>query len=76
MRLYQQVLDMGGAAVETLEKVLGCTLAEALSIVHPADHAATNAAYAQVLGGPTCSGSRTGTAAVAAVPARPGALRG
>lgn len=26
MRVYQQVLDMGGAAVETLEKVLGCTL--------------------------------------------------
>jgi hypothetical protein len=30
MRVYQQVLDMGGAAVETLEKVLGCTLDEAL----------------------------------------------
>ncbi|MGH2955434.1 MAG: tyrosine-type recombinase/integrase [Solirubrobacterales bacterium] len=32
MRVYQQVLDMGGAAVETLEQVLGCTLPEALSI--------------------------------------------
>ena len=32
MRVYQQVLDMGGAAVETLERVLGCTLQEALSI--------------------------------------------
>jgi len=32
MRIYQQVLDMGGAAVETLERVLGCTLGEALSI--------------------------------------------
>jgi integrase len=31
MRVYQQVLDMGGAAVETLEKVLGCTLDEALT---------------------------------------------
>jgi integrase len=27
MRVYQQVLDMGGAAVDTLEKVLGCTSA-------------------------------------------------
>jgi hypothetical protein len=32
MRVYQQVLDMGGAGVETLERVLGCTLQEALSI--------------------------------------------
>jgi hypothetical protein len=32
MRVYQQVLDMGGVAVETLERVLGCTLQEALSI--------------------------------------------
>jgi integrase len=31
MRVYQQVLDMGGAGVETLEKVLGCTLDEALT---------------------------------------------
>jgi hypothetical protein len=31
MRVYQQVLDMGGAAVETLESVLGCTLEEALT---------------------------------------------
>lgn len=31
MRVYQQVLDMGGAAVDTLEKVLGCTLEEALA---------------------------------------------
>jgi hypothetical protein len=30
MRVYQQVFDMGGVAVETLEKVLGCTLYEAL----------------------------------------------
>ena len=27
----QQVLDMGGAAVETLEKVLGCTIEEAFA---------------------------------------------
>jgi hypothetical protein len=32
MRVYQQVLDMGGAAVETLERVLGCTIQEALAI--------------------------------------------
>jgi integrase len=32
MRVYQQVLDMGGAAVETLEKVIGCALPEALAI--------------------------------------------
>jgi hypothetical protein len=31
MRVYQQVLDMGGVAVETLGKVLGCTLDEALA---------------------------------------------
>jgi hypothetical protein len=31
MRVYQQVLDMGGAAVETLERVLGCTIQEALA---------------------------------------------
>jgi predicted metal-dependent phosphotriesterase family hydrolase len=31
MRVYQQVLDMSGMAVETLEKVLGCTLDEALA---------------------------------------------
>jgi hypothetical protein len=29
MRVYQQVLDMGGAAVEALERVPGCTLQEA-----------------------------------------------
>ena len=29
MRVYQQVLDMGGEAVERLEKVLGCTIKEA-----------------------------------------------
>jgi integrase len=31
MRVYQQVLDMGGAAVETLETALGYTLDEALA---------------------------------------------
>ena len=29
MRVYQQVLDMGGSAVEALEGVLGCTIEEA-----------------------------------------------
>jgi integrase len=32
MRVYQQVLDMGGGAVETLEQVLGCTIQEAFAI--------------------------------------------
>ena len=32
MRVYQQVLDMGGGAVETLEQVLGCTIPEAFAI--------------------------------------------
>jgi integrase len=31
MRVYQQVLDMGGGAVKTLERVLGCTIQEALA---------------------------------------------
>ena len=31
MRVYQQLLDMGGEAAETLEKVLGCTLDGALT---------------------------------------------
>ena len=32
MRVYQQVLDMGGGAVQALERVLGCTIHEALAI--------------------------------------------
>ena len=32
MRIYQQVLDMGGAAVEVLENVLGCSIEEAFTI--------------------------------------------
>jgi hypothetical protein len=31
MRVYQQVLDMGGATVKTLGRGLGCTLDEALT---------------------------------------------
>jgi hypothetical protein len=31
MRVYQQVLDMGGGAMETLERVLGCTRQQALA---------------------------------------------
>jgi integrase-like protein len=31
MRIYQQVLDMGDAGVETLEKVIGCTLTDAFN---------------------------------------------
>jgi hypothetical protein len=32
MRIYQQVLDMGGWAIDALERVLGCTLEEAAAI--------------------------------------------
>jgi integrase len=31
MRVYQQVLDTGGGAVEALERVLGCTIQEAFN---------------------------------------------
>ena len=31
MRVYQQVLDMDGRAVEKLEKVLGCSVEEAFT---------------------------------------------
>jgi integrase len=32
MRIYQQVLDMGGAAIEVFESVLGCSIEEAFTI--------------------------------------------
>jgi integrase len=32
MRIYQQVLDMGGAGVDVLESVLGCDIKEAFTI--------------------------------------------
>ena len=32
LSVYQQVLDMSGDAVETLEEILGCSLAEARAI--------------------------------------------
>jgi hypothetical protein len=32
MRIYQQVLDMGGAAVEVLESVVGCSIEAAFTI--------------------------------------------
>jgi hypothetical protein len=32
MRIYQQVLDMGGAAVEVLESVVACSIEEAFTI--------------------------------------------
>ena len=43
MRVYLQVLDMGGAAVEQLDGVLGCTIQEAFvsysgrEVWHPKD---------------------------------------
>jgi integrase len=33
MRVYQQVLDLGGSAPERLERVLGCTVDEAFSLL-------------------------------------------
>ncbi len=33
MRVYQQVLDLGGSAPEQLERVLGCTVDEAFSLL-------------------------------------------
>jgi hypothetical protein len=51
MRVYQQVLDLGGAAPEQLELVLGCTFDEAFWLLSgreprtpgaPGTHAATS----------------------------------
>jgi hypothetical protein len=33
MRIYQQVLDMGDAGVDTLETVVGCTLTDAFTLL-------------------------------------------
>jgi hypothetical protein len=33
MRVYQQVLDMGDAGVETLEKAIGCSLTDAVTLL-------------------------------------------
>jgi integrase len=33
MRVYQQVLDLGGSAPEQLERVLGCTVDEAFTLL-------------------------------------------
>jgi hypothetical protein len=33
MRVYQQVLDMGDAGVETLEKAIGCSLPDAFTLL-------------------------------------------
>jgi hypothetical protein len=32
-RVYQQALDMGDAGVETLEKVIGCSLTDACTLL-------------------------------------------
>lgn len=32
LAVYQQVLDLGKGSVETLEQILGCTLAEARAV--------------------------------------------
>jgi hypothetical protein len=42
MRVYQQVMDMGDAGVETLEKLLGCTLSEAFELLSGRGVLATN----------------------------------
>jgi hypothetical protein len=33
MRVYQQVLDMGGSALDQLEGLLGCTVDEAFTVL-------------------------------------------
>ena len=33
MRVYQQVIDMGEGGLETLEKLIGCTLEEAFALL-------------------------------------------
>jgi hypothetical protein len=33
MRVYQQVIDMGEGGVETLEQAIGCTIAEAFTVL-------------------------------------------
>jgi hypothetical protein len=38
MRVHQQVLDLGGSASEQLERVLGCTVDEAFSLLSGREH--------------------------------------
>ena len=33
MRVYQQVIDMGEGGVQTLEQAIGCTIAEAFTLL-------------------------------------------
>jgi hypothetical protein len=42
MRVYQQVMEMGDAGVQTLEKVIGCTLGEAFTLLSGRGVLATN----------------------------------
>jgi hypothetical protein len=42
MRVYQQVIDMGEGGLETLEKLIGCTLEEAFALLSGRGVLATN----------------------------------
>jgi Phage integrase family len=42
MRVYQQVMDMGDTGVQTLEKVIGCTLTDAFTLLSGRGVLATN----------------------------------
>lgn len=55
MRVYQQVLDMGGAAVEHLEEVLGCTIHEAFMTYSGRESLGTQWAPATEIASQDCS---------------------
>ena len=47
MRVYQQVIDMGEGGLQTLEKLIGCTLDEAFALLSGRGVLATNLATGQ-----------------------------
>jgi hypothetical protein len=47
MRVYQQVIDMGEGGLQTLEKLIGCTLDEAFALLSGRVVLATNLATGQ-----------------------------
>ena len=55
MRVYHQVLDMGGAAVEHLEEVLGCTIHEAFMAYSGRESLGTQWAPATEIASQDCS---------------------
>ena len=42
MRVYQQVIDMGEGGLQTLEQAIGCTIAEAFTLLSGRGILATN----------------------------------